>query len=320
MQMPPRIRLLLGLGGLIAGTAAGTMEEGGSGFIHGKNHLFSLTAPSGWVLDNESGLPDGAVAVFYPKGETWKSSPVKCFTRSREKSTKLRTAADLARLTIQHFHSSGFPEYSGTRAGDFHADSGAVGEEWFYRDEAAGLYEAAVYFPGKKRINGVIFTSRTKEDFDRGLPSFEALARSYHLLSEADDPIKALRSARDAGAPLSEDPGRSMTKFDDVALLAHDMGETPEGKAFEKAILEKLGQALVDAAGPCFAKVPNGSDVQLVLIFDGNGTVLTGRYPEGDEAAACLAEKMRGKRGVRPPRSQWMMLFKFNIRDRPPNS
>ena len=36
-----------------------------TGIIYGKNHVFSLTAPDGWVLDNTSGIKQGLYAVFY---------------------------------------------------------------------------------------------------------------------------------------------------------------------------------------------------------------------------------------------------------------
>jgi hypothetical protein len=45
--------------------------EMNSGIIYGENHSYSLTAPDGWVLDNESGVNEGYFAVFYKKGESW---------------------------------------------------------------------------------------------------------------------------------------------------------------------------------------------------------------------------------------------------------
>ena len=42
-----------------------------SGIIYGENHAFTLTAPTGWVLDNTSGAKQGLQAVFYPEGSSW---------------------------------------------------------------------------------------------------------------------------------------------------------------------------------------------------------------------------------------------------------
>lgn len=313
-----RFLAVAALGGWIVPAADASITEGGAGLIHGKNHLFSLTAPPGWVLDNESGLAQGVVVVFYPKDQSWGSASMTCYTRSREIGPGLRTPEDVARATIKDFRAAGNPGYVGRKVKTIRATSGAVGEIWHYHGDQWGNYEAAAYFPGKKRINAIIYTSRSKADFESGLPAFEQLARSYDLLSEMEDPTPLLQRATEAGVGLTDDPSRSTTKFDDVAVLAHVMGDTPEGKKFETAVLEKLGQVIVNAAGQCFGRVKDGTDVQLVLIFDANGTIMTARFPEGDEGAACLAEKLRGKRGPRPPRAQWMMLFKFRVQDSAP--
>mgnify|MGYP003989514765 CR=1 FL=1 len=45
-----------------------------SGIVFGDGFAFSLTAPSGWVLDNHSGNSEGLQAVFYPKGSSWDKS------------------------------------------------------------------------------------------------------------------------------------------------------------------------------------------------------------------------------------------------------
>ena len=46
-------------------------QPGGTGLIYGTNHAFTLTAPKGWVLDNEAGDPGGIYAGFYREGGTW---------------------------------------------------------------------------------------------------------------------------------------------------------------------------------------------------------------------------------------------------------
>lgn len=292
-----------------------SITEQGSGFVHGKNHLFTLTAPPGWVIDNESGLSQGVVAVFYPKGGVWGKTLVACYSRSSEITGDIRTPDDVAQRTIRDFHAHGSPGYQGRRVKVVRSKSGAQGVIWHFHGDAWGNYEAGAYFPAKKRINAVIFTARTKADFERGLPAFETLARSYDLLSEVDDPTPLLKRAVESGAPLREDPTRSLKSFEQVATLAHDMGETPEGKAFERATLARLGQVIANAAGVCLARAKTDSEARLVLIFDAGGRVMAARHAETDEAARCLAGKLRGKQAVRPPKPEWMMLFKFSAQD-----
>ena len=41
------------------------------GIVYGPKAAFNISAPDGWVLDNESGKEQGLPCVLYPKGESW---------------------------------------------------------------------------------------------------------------------------------------------------------------------------------------------------------------------------------------------------------
>jgi hypothetical protein len=41
------------------------------GIVYGPKAAFNISAPEGWVLDNESGVNQGLSCVLYPKGEFW---------------------------------------------------------------------------------------------------------------------------------------------------------------------------------------------------------------------------------------------------------
>lgn len=45
-----------------------------SGLVHGPKAAFQISAPSGWVLDTTSGLPQGEPCVLYPRGSSWSGS------------------------------------------------------------------------------------------------------------------------------------------------------------------------------------------------------------------------------------------------------
>lgn len=46
-------------------------EKYRGGIVYGPKAAFGVSAPEGWVLDNESGLNQGLPCVLYPKGESW---------------------------------------------------------------------------------------------------------------------------------------------------------------------------------------------------------------------------------------------------------
>jgi hypothetical protein len=41
------------------------------GIVYGPKAAFNISAPLGWVLDNNAGAEQGLPCVFYPKGSTW---------------------------------------------------------------------------------------------------------------------------------------------------------------------------------------------------------------------------------------------------------
>ena len=46
-------------------------EKYRGGIVYGPKAAFNISAPEGWVLDNESGVSQGQPCVLYPKGESW---------------------------------------------------------------------------------------------------------------------------------------------------------------------------------------------------------------------------------------------------------
>src|SRR5438094_8502140 len=41
------------------------------GIVYGAKAAFNISAPEGWVLDNEAGAEQGLPCVLYPKGSSW---------------------------------------------------------------------------------------------------------------------------------------------------------------------------------------------------------------------------------------------------------
>ena len=64
--------LLLATCGAVA--AAGQEPTGRTGMMYGPGHAYMVTAPEGWVLDNQVGRSMGLHAVFYREGKTWRSA------------------------------------------------------------------------------------------------------------------------------------------------------------------------------------------------------------------------------------------------------
>jgi len=55
---------------LICARSSG-QEKYRGGIVYGPKAAFSISAPQGWVLDNEAGAEQGLPCVLYPKGSSW---------------------------------------------------------------------------------------------------------------------------------------------------------------------------------------------------------------------------------------------------------
>src|SRR6266498_4256793 len=68
MTKPPFVICILPL--LICGRNFG-QENYRGGIVYGPKAAFNISAPEGWVLDNESGADQGMPCVLYRKGSSW---------------------------------------------------------------------------------------------------------------------------------------------------------------------------------------------------------------------------------------------------------
>lgn len=172
------------------------ISEGGLGIVYGQDHAFSVKAPKGWMLDNESGVQQGVHAAFYPKGGTWDESTIIAYARSRPRTDKVSTAEEAANFVVKDFQENGNPKYAvkfikklKTAAGKEAAIYHFTGDQW-------GNSEAVAYFVEEKTINFVVLNSRDPKVFASSLEAFDALVTSYlylgdHPLEDADEGKKA---------------------------------------------------------------------------------------------------------------------------------
>src|SRR5215469_16756859 len=56
---------------VLIATSVSVQQKCAGGIVYGPKAAFNISAPEGWVLDNESGAEQGLPCVLYPKGESW---------------------------------------------------------------------------------------------------------------------------------------------------------------------------------------------------------------------------------------------------------
>jgi hypothetical protein len=155
-----------------------------SGLVYGEGHAFWLTAPSGWVLDNSSGVGQGLYAVFYPAGSSWSGSPVVMYANTVERDTAndeslssfIDGDIDEAREHSPHLRVEREPPLltaAGTRA-EVRVFSG---DQWGNSERVAYILERRVF---------VILTLTSKQPgpYALSLRAFESLVKSFKFLTE----------------------------------------------------------------------------------------------------------------------------------------
>ena len=63
--------LIVCLALLFLSTGVPAQEKYPAGTVHGPKAGFKISAPEGWVVDNEAGINQGMPCVLYPKGSSW---------------------------------------------------------------------------------------------------------------------------------------------------------------------------------------------------------------------------------------------------------
>ncbi len=66
-----KTRLFVCLALLLFCSPISAQETYPGGIVYGPKAAFNISAPKGWVLDNESGANQGMPCVLYPKGSSW---------------------------------------------------------------------------------------------------------------------------------------------------------------------------------------------------------------------------------------------------------
>ncbi len=229
------VRFLVLLSVLIVARAVfAAAVDGGRGTLFGDDHAFAVTAPAGWVLDNESGVAQGLDMTFYPQGFTWENSPVIVYGNvSHWSSTSTSTSAQQqVDKTVAEFRANGSPNYQARAGAPIALPDGRQVPVYYFQGDKWGNYEAGAYFREQATLNFLIYSARDKAHFQHYWPQFVRLAQSY-------DNVFARIHALDAA------------QYKTMWLAADHVSETAAGSAYEKRDMTHLGNDMATAMREC---------------------------------------------------------------------
>ncbi len=219
----------------------------GTGMLFGADHAFFFTAPQGWVLDNESAVKQGLHMVFYPVGYTWSNSPVIAYGRKVSKNETVRSIQDQVEATLKEFHEKGSPNYKAAQGGMLTVPQGKQAHIYYYEGDQWGNYEAAGYIEEKNTINFVVFNSRTKADFEKYLPAFKQLVATYWSAGSSQ--------------PVDD------RAFKELVREAKQMSKTPDGKDYERTVIQRAGNTVATFMRACSSYVGDSEVRPFEAIF-----------------------------------------------------
>jgi hypothetical protein len=256
-------RSLLGCSKLLCGIAALALTlcaqlYSQTGMLFGKDHAFYFTAPSGWVLDNKSGVGQGVHMAFYPAGSTYQNSPVFAYGRSASLTGEIKTVEDLVKSTIREFKNNGSVNYSGRKERTIELPGGKTAEIYFYRGDRWGNYEAAGYILERKTINFLVFNCRYKKAFDDNIEKFYEILKTYK--NAFQEPV----------------PGFDEKVFREFVNRAEIDKRTDQGKAYEELLTSTQAKDLEKLCRECLAYEKEASgvgDFEAVFLIEPNGNI-----------------------------------------------
>jgi len=158
-----------------------------TGIIYGYNHAFSLTAPDGWVLDNKAGISQGLYAVFYRSGESWaKAETVMYANTASFEDNAHKTLNQLINYDLENFKKN-YLDIKIENAKDIIIKDNVIAKVKYLSGKSYGNFEAMAYIDAGKAGVMIILSSRTKNDFEKSINSFESLVKSYFFISDKVD-------------------------------------------------------------------------------------------------------------------------------------
>ncbi len=272
------------------------ITEQGTGMLFGSEYAFYITAPKGWVLDNQRGVSQGLHMVFYPSGQTWKDSPVIVYGRSNPKDAQVKSISDQVNKTVEEFRTRGNPNFRAERKSSLALSNGLEVPLYYFEGDQWGNYEAAGYIEEGKTINFLVFSARTREAFDKYITSFPEFLTSYRNASTTDAKTDQTKS------------------FPDLVEQAKQLSSTPEGRLYEKKVIEALGSSMANFMRECTGHIaPNElNDFEVVFRIASDGRITEAYAKPENGLSSCFTGLILNARC--PPHEFGSFLQHINMR------
>ncbi len=147
--------------------------------IEGDDHLFMVSAPKGWVIDDTSGMGSRIRCVFYPKGQKWASAPTVMYVNPLHGyAARNRTVSSLIAEDARAFLKRS-PRGKVSDMGTMTTQGGKNASLRYFSDEGAAPHEAVAYVAEKDLVMLLVLSSKSPQGFQQALPAYRELIGNY---------------------------------------------------------------------------------------------------------------------------------------------
>ena len=147
--------------------------------IEGDNHLFMVSTPKGWVLDDTSGMGSRIRCVFYPKGEKWTTAPTVMYVNPLHGlGVKKRTLSALITEDEKDFHKRS-PKGRVSDAGTIKTAGKKTAVVRYFSNDGGPAHEAVAYVAEADLVMLLVLSSRSPVGFQQALAAYHDLVQSY---------------------------------------------------------------------------------------------------------------------------------------------
>ena len=171
--------ILLAAAVLLASSATAG-QVGGGGIVYGSELGASVTAPDGWVFDNESGVDQGLHAVMYPVGSTWANSKAVIYVNFSQLEPQ-QTLEGFIAVDIAEYRKRA-PKLSVESVDPIMLVGGAKAVVRQFKGDDWGNHEAVAYASLDSGIAMYVLTCRDEDSFRKSLSAFKDVVAGSALM------------------------------------------------------------------------------------------------------------------------------------------
>jgi hypothetical protein len=154
-------------------------EKYRGGIVYGPKAAFNISAPKGWVLDNESGVEQGLPCVLYPKGSSW--SDAKTVMYAKIASTQFEDVNAFVAMAIKDMKAK-----HGTPKEKIASGKTTDGRDYFINEYPAtktySQWERVAYVQLPKAVAYVVLSSQDEASYQKDAPALQEVLKTFVYL------------------------------------------------------------------------------------------------------------------------------------------